>query len=471
MSKPLTLRVDFLCSDGAQAPLTWGQYSIWRPIQALPQASSSFNFKRVLPMVPRAVTVDFAAAALRQLLERHQTLRAHFFPGKPPQQRVENSGAYEVEIIDVLAVNAAEAAQAVAQRLASVAFDLETEWPARFAFIRVEGMVQSICLATSHVATDFFAIERLLADFRELLAGVTPPRPEWGPLAQAELESSPAGLRRGRRSLEHWRKYLSVAPERMFSGEPGPGEPLPFQTYALTSPAIAWAVPILAERTRASSSAVLLTAAALVLRVVTGRQKAILKIIVGNRFSPQDEALLAPTCNDGIFVCAPESGDVAAAIARAHRDAIETYLNASYHPDGLIELTQEVARERGAPIDLSAYFNDARLGKEWPAVPNARISREEMNRLRTQSDTVLLDSLPEHDMSYCVTVVPDKGPEPAAVIRLLADTHWLSADVCRQCLLGFEELLCETALRSVAIDEVASFFPPRARTFGAGSRK
>jgi hypothetical protein len=197
------------------------------------------------------------------------------------------------------------------------------------------------------------------------------------------------------------------------------------------------------------------------LRVVTRREKAILKIIVGNRFSPLDEALLAPTCNDGIFVCAPESGDVAAAIARAHRDAIETYMNASYDPDALIELTQQVARERGAPIDLSAYFNDARLGKEWPAVPNARISREEMNRLRAQSQLVLLDSLPEHDMSYCVTVVPYNGPEPAAaVVRLLADTHYLSADVCRRCLLGFEELLCEAALRSVAIDEVASFFPP-----------
>jgi hypothetical protein len=461
MSKPLTLRVEFLSADGAQAPLTWGQYSIWRPIQALPQSSSSFNFKRVLPLAPRAVTVDFAAAALRQLIERHQTLRAHFFAGRPAQQRVEMSGAYEVEIVDVASVNAAaEAAQGVALRLASSAFDLDTEWPARFAFIRVDGMVQSICLATSHVGTDFFAIERLLADFRELLAGVTPPKPAWGPLAQAELESSPAGLRRSRRSLEHWRKYLSVAPERMFSGEPGPGEPLPFQTWALTSPAIAWAVPILAERTRTSSSAVLLTASALLLRVVTRRQKAILKIIVGNRFSPQDEALMAPTCNDGIFVCAPESGDVAAAIARAHRDAIETYMNASYDPDALIELTQQVARERGAPIDLSAYFNDARLGKEWPAVPNERISRDELNRLRAQSQIALLDSLPEHDMSYCVTVVPYNGPEPAAVIRLLADTHWLSADVCQRCLLGFEELLCEAALRSVALDEVPSFFPP-----------
>jgi hypothetical protein len=456
------MRVEFVASDGGQASLTWGQRSIWRPIQALPQSSSSFNFKRVLTL-NQGVTVELAALALQRLIERHQSLRTHFIAGEPPQQRVETSGTYEVEVVDLAIADVADAARAAALRLASTAFALETEWPLRVAFVQAEGLVRSIALATSHVATDFFAVELLVAEFRTFVttAGALPP-PLWQPLAQAEFEASPLGLRRSERSLQHWRKHLSLAPERVFAGEPSRGEPIPFQTWTLTSSALVWATQILAERTRTSASTVLLTGSALVLRAVSRRKHAVLKVIAGNRYSPREQALVAPTCNNGLFVCSPEGGDVAAEIVRSHRDAIAAYMSAAYDPDALIELTAQMARQRGAPLDLSAYFNDARLGKEWPGVPSDRMSREEQARLRAESQLALTSSLPEHDMTFCMTVFAPLETDAVAAVTLLADTRCLSADACRRSLLGFEELLCEAALRSVEIDEIPTFIQPRA---------
>lgn len=446
------LSVEFHAASGGQAPLTWGQRSIWRPLQALSKSSSSFNLKRVVPL-SEGVGIDVAASALRQLIERHQSLRAHFIGGERPQQRVEASGSYQVELLDVAGCDVADAAASAVLRLAGTPFDLETEWPARIAFIVVAGNVQSIAVAISHVGTDFFGLGLLVAELRTLLSGgVLPSEPSWQPLSQAELEASPNGLRRSQRSLQYWRKQLAAAPERIFSAEPGRGEAVPFQTWALTSPAVAWAAQILAERTRTSSSTVLLAASALLLRAVSRRERAVLKLIASNRFSPHEQALVAPTCADGIFVCAPEGGDVASAIVRSHRDATLAYMNAAYDPDALSELTAHVARERGAPLDVSAYFNDARIEKEWPRVPVSRMSRVELERLRSQRKLELIGSLPEHDMSFCVTAFSDV--DALGGVTLLADTRRLSAAACQRSLLGFEALLCEAALRPVGVDEI-----------------
>jgi hypothetical protein len=280
------------------------------------------------------------------------------------------------------------------------------------------------------------------------------PEPLWQPLAQAELETSPTFARRSRRALEHWRKHLPAAPERVFATEPGPGEPLPFQTWDLTSPAIAWAAQIVAEQTGTSTSTVLLTAAALVLRAVSRREKVVLKLISANRFSAQEMALMAPNCGDGIFVCAPEFEDFAAAVVRAHRGARVAYLHASYDPQALLDLVADFERERGAHVDLTAYFNDARLSGELPGVPTDRRTRDQMNRLRAQSQLELTGSLPQHDMTYCITAFFSGD---AVGLSLLADTRWLSPDACQRSLLGFERLLCEAALRPVEIDEIGAF--------------
>jgi hypothetical protein len=450
-----TLRVEFLSSNGGQAPLTWGQRSIWRPLQVLTESSSSFNLRRVI-VLDQAVTVDFAASALRRLIERHQSLRAHFFDGEPPQQRVEVSGYYDVETVNVASASVLEVARSAVQRLAGNAFKLEVEWPARIVFVGADGVVQGIGLVLSHVGTDYFALGRLVTDFRGLLGGVgLPPEPLWQPLEQADAEASDAGLRRSERALRHWQKHLSAVPERVFATQQGDGEQVRFQTWALVSPAVIWAAQILAERTRTSSSTVLLTASALLLRAVSRRDKVVLKLIAGNRYSPQEQALVAPNCGNGIFVCAPEGGDVAAAIVSSHRAAAAAYMNASYDPDALIALVEQMERERGARFDLSAYFNDARICKEWPTVPNGRISRDEMSRLLSQSKLELVGSLSQHDMTFYVTVF--SSSETVSTVTLLADTRWLSADSCRRSLIAYERLLCEAALRSVEIGEVLAF--------------
>jgi amino acid adenylation domain-containing protein len=435
------VRAPFAGADSGDAPLTWGQQAMWRPLQWFGEASADFNIKRVLRL-GRPVPVSAAVAAWTELVLRHQVLRTLVTDdGTGPRQRVQASGDYPLELQE-------GDADETAVVLAKAAFDLTAEWPVRVALLTADGQVAAFAVAASHAVLDGWAVELILAECRELLESDQPlPTVGWQPLDQAAYEESPAGQRRAEQALAFWRGRLPEAPQRLFAGPDLDGGELPIVRWRMESTAIAAAAAALAQRTGTSSSTVLLAATGLVLGAASGRDDVVLKLIAGNRYTPRQKELAAQAAQDAIYVFRPGGRDVLAAVTRCYRDSTESYFHATYPPDDLAELL----RTAGAGRDLSAFFNDARMGRDWePTLPDAP-TRADLDRLRSATTVEQDAALAKHDMTFYVHV---PYLAEGCAVNFLADTRKLSPAACLRVLRGIETLLCEAVLREVAVSEI-----------------
>jgi hypothetical protein len=444
--------VVFDTNDAASGPMTWAQEHIWRPLTRMPEISSDFNIKRVMavPGLPVPVVLE----SLRLLVERHQALRTLFVDHHDgPQQHVQGSGEYLVDVVEEAEADTIAAGEAAVERLAATAFDLEKELPARFAIVTCDGLVHALAMVTAHVACDGWATGLLLAELRDSLGGRRPQGPvEWRPLDQAAFENSPSGKRRGEQSLTYWRRQLSAAPIRLFDGPPLPVDDMPIRRWHLESSAIAVAARRLAAKSGTSTSVVMLAATALVLWTIAGKDAVLLQLISTNRPTPRQRGLVSASAQDGLLLFRP-ADTVDATIQRMKRESTAAYHHAKYRPAYREDLVEEVGRERGREVELSAYFNDGRLDPE-PAPP-AEITPDALAGLRANSDLAPLTSLPTHSMSFYVMVRSASTPERFA-LSLLMDIRRVPEEVCRQVLPGMEALLCDALFRTVGVDEVAA---------------
>ncbi|MBB5867587.1 amino acid adenylation domain-containing protein [Allocatelliglobosispora scoriae] len=435
------VRAPFAAADSGDAPLTWGQQAMWRPLQWFGDASADFNIKRVLRL-GRPVPIADAVTAWSELVGRHQVLRTLVTDdGTGPRQRVQASGDHRLELRDGDPDEAAAA-------LAAAPFDLTSQWPVRVALITADGQADAFAVAASHAVLDGWALELLLGECRDLLeSDQALPPVGWRPLDQAAYEQSPAGQRRAEQALEFWRAQLPAAPQRLFAGPDLDGGDLPIVRWRLESTAIPAAAAALAQRTGTSSSTVLLAATGLVLGAASGRDDVVLKLIAGNRYTPRQKELAAQAAQDGIYVFRPGGGDVLAAISRCYRDSTESYFHAAYPPDDLAALLTAEAADR----DLSAFFNDARMGRDWEPTLPAEPTRADLDRLRAATTVAQVAALAKHDMTFYLQM---PYLADGCALQLLADTRRISPAACLRALRGIETLLCEAVLRDVAVSEV-----------------
>ena len=468
MSAERSLTVDFEAAAGGTAPLTWGQLNIWRPLQWFGEnGSAAFNVTRTF-LLDAPVPETTVAASLRRLVERHQATRTHFRPGADgvdrPSQHVQRTGTYLVDVVRCPAGEVGATAEALAGQLAERPFRLPEEWPLRFGLVELDsepdGPVAAIAVAASHVATDGAALDRLIADWAaSLTSAEDAPGEDWQPLDQAAYEQSDRGRQANDRALDRWRTLLSSIPASMFDLPPGPGEPVPFQRWELRSAAVSTAAQALGARTGASASTVLLTTCALVLNAITGHDTAALQLIAANRYTARQQALVAAAAQDGLFVLRTESGDLVSTIRRAYRLATEAYFYAQYDPDALAALKAEVQLERGVHLDLSAYFNDARRGQEWPTPSPDECTRPALERLRAGSELVASGAFDRHDMRFYALV--QHAPNGCR-LSLLADTRYVPVATIQAALRGIEVLLCEAVVDEVDVGSIADLagLPP-----------
>ncbi|MEV0421375.1 condensation domain-containing protein [Streptosporangium canum] len=446
--------VEFTGARGGEAPLTWGQQAIWRLTRWLDDGDPYFNMPWTLPVYGRR-DLDAVLLALRGLVERHETLRTTCEETPAgPVQRVAREGRLTVEVFDAGEAKPLAAAKELSADLASKGFDYATEPPIRCAVVTGGGRPRAVAFALSHLAVDGWALEVLATDWKGLLAGDDLPEPAWQPLDQAAFEREGAGAARGERALRHWRAALERVPQSLFDFPGQPPEEQRFVRVGMESVALAAAAERLAARWSVSTASVLTTASAVLLAVLTGHREVVMQLIVANRHDPRTSAMAGTAVQDGIFVLDLPEGTFADAARAGHRQALTAYRHAHYDPFRMMALREEIGRERGGPVDLSAYFNDSRAVGHWPNLPRAAREGDAaaLAALTERTRTFFVGAWPEVD----ATVFFATGPATDTCrLHLLTDTARLPRSTAYTLLRGMETLLVRSVAEDVPLDAVA----------------
>ncbi|NJP42657.1 condensation domain-containing protein [Actinacidiphila epipremni] len=426
-------------------------------------AFATLSLRQVLALAAPGVSVDECAAGIRRLVERHAGLRTRFTEGEGegggPRQVAVAEGSFLVEVHEVAGGSEgalAAFAERRSRKLAAEPFRHSHEWPVRFGLVCRQGRVRAVVLVCSHLAFDGWSADLVGRELRALLgggqdagqpAGQPAGQDVWQPLDQAAYEQSDRGRRENDRTLRHWRARLAEVPDAP------PRPPLdrpaapPIQQWWLTSPALAAASVAVADRTRTSSSTVLLTLAATALAALRGQDTVPLLLIAGNRLTERQQAYAGATAQDGLLLF--DRGSTGAnsglddAVREVYRRSAASYLRGRFDRAALTDLTAELDARRRHPLDLSGYFNDARLSQDWVLGPGPHP--------RSARGPAFVRGYDRNDMSFCL-VLAQQGAD--CRVSLLADTRVLPADAIPGVLSGLESLLCEAATADVPLAAV-----------------
>lgn len=443
------------------APMTWGQRAIWKSIQWLDEGAHYYNIPRVVS-APTGLTIHPAEAALGRLLTRHEALRTRFEQTEDgPVQYVSASGELTVPVHEAAPGQGATLADEVSRALAAEPFRHREEWPFRCALVLEQGEPVHVALVFSHLGVDFWGVQQVEQDLRDLLAGQEPAPPAWQPLDQARFETEGPGAARGAASVEYWRRSLASVPPAMFPPADGAAatkggteseagtEADRFVRLCMNSPATAVAASTLADRCGVSTGTVLLAGTAALLGAYTGNSTAVLQLIAVNRHDERSRRLVAAMTANALFsldVARPTFEEVIRATFLA---AMNAYRFAQYDPlvvDGVIDAAREAS---GGALRLSSFFNDVRLHDRWEQLPATDGSAEQLRALTEKTEVSLIGTWERQDADFFVhtTYEPD-----TCLLYLMADTALIPRPEIERLLRAFEHLLVESAAGRPALD-------------------
>jgi hypothetical protein len=439
------------------APLTWGQYAIWKAIVALAPGDAVLNVQRLLTVPDRAAgTVAEVAQAIGALISRHESLRTRIrdVDGEP-QQEVLASGTLPLTVVECDRAAVDTVADALRQQLAQPRFDYGAGWPIRVGLAVADSRVRRIAIAASHAAMDAYAADIVLRELRMLLLrGAISAPPELQPVDLARRERE-TGARLTTRAIAYWLDSYAGLPPSMFDPV-GPAESPRYQKASLISPAAGAAVRVSAARHRISTSTVLLAAAAGLMSAWTGHRTCGLLTIAGNRLQPGHQGLVAPTNQLGLVALdANPRESFADFMPRVWNAALQGYRHAYCDPVALNRALEAAGRSHGAETQPYCLFNDVR---QTPDGDLAAAAPDEAQLRKAQAASTL--TWPERFDRFNWRFFLEVQNAPAALnLRLAADTEYLpSADVERF-LRAMDRLLVDAALRDVTFDEFARHAP------------
>lgn len=442
--------IAFSGTRGGVAPLTWGQRLMWRAVHLMGPSQSFLNCPWVLPVYAKP---DLAAVldALRELIERHETLRTTFADTPDgPVQRVARDGELTVALVEAGSERPLEVAERLAGELGQAVFAHAEEWPLHCTIVTRQGRPAALALAFTHLAVDYQALSLLSADWRRLLRGEQLPPAEWQPMDQTELEQTERFQARSARAIEYWRSVLEDVPLDVFDHPPGVPEDPRFIEVGMESIALAVAATRLADRWAISTTSILLAACATVLAAVNGRTRAVMQLVHSNRRDPRTRAMVGTVGQDGLFVLdLPRSG-FASTCQAAHRSALAAYRNAHYDPIAMTAMRAEIGVRRGREPDLDAFFNDRRDGGGWPSLP-AFGPGEDLAPLTGMTRTHFTHAWPgvRFKVFFTVGTAPGTGQ-----LSLIIDTAYVSRDMAKSWLLGIETLLLRALAENVPLSDI-----------------
>jgi hypothetical protein len=410
--------VPFAGEGAGVGELTWGQHVIRA---AMRRWNAPLSLGDASPLPP-GMTVDDVARILGFIMSRHPSLRTRhrLAPDGRVLQEVAASGEIELGVVDF---DGAEAdlwpyAKGLSNATYREPFDLTRDWPVRMSVVRYRGEPAYLIAMYSHQALDAGGLAALIADVATMAA--PGPLSTMPPLEQARWEAGPAGQRHSAATLRYWERLLRAIPARRFP-EPTDRRPPRIRELLAQSPATHLALRVIADRTGAENSTVLLAASAVALSRVTGHPLSACLVMVSNRFRTGFADSVSVVSQPALCVV-----DVAGAIfdevvGRTWRSTLNAYKNAYCDPIARDALQARIGAERGEDIDIFWFFNDRRTAdhKDGP-VPSLADVRAALPAGWVRWLDTPFDPGSEHFFVH-VNPVPD-----TIDLRITMDTDWVS---------------------------------------------
>jgi len=418
------IMVSFNGKGSGVGELTWGQQHIWGAIEAL---KSTMNM-RATRELPAGASVEEFVDELRFYAENFQSIRTRlkFVPDGLPLQVVVESGEIPIEIVDIGGdEDPAEAAAAIFERDADLAFDYTVDFPIRMTVVRREGVLTHLVTTLSHFVTDAAgALAMYNAYMRSLGDTDHGPEPErLESLELAVLQRTPTGKRQSDASLRYWEEQLRTIPMRRYR-DPVDGGGARYWQAELNSPAMFLAVRAIANRLQVDVSTALLGVYTVALVRVTGNNPAVVQMLVSNRFRPGFADMVSNISQTGLIVVDVAGLTVDESIAQAQRALVRTYKNAYFDVSAWRDLITRVELERGGEVELGCYYNDRpsqHRAPDFGALP----AREVIEAAKLRTGPLTWTELPFFNERLMVTI--DDAPDTVALI-VLADTHYVTKE-------------------------------------------
>ncbi|WP_214109317.1 condensation domain-containing protein [Acrocarpospora catenulata] len=445
-----TARVPFHGARDGEAALTWGQRLMWRAVHLMGDSQTFLNCPWVLAVYGRR-DLTTVLAALRVLLERHESLRTTFTATPDgPVQRVTRDGELTVHLVEAGPERGLQVAERLAAEMSRTAFAHGEDLPLRCAVVLKGGRPMALAFCFSHLAVDYQALSLLAEEWRALLKGEDLPPAGWQPMDQAALEREESWQARSGRSIEHWRSVLEEVPLDVFDHAPREPEDPRFIEVGMESVALAAAAERLAERWTVSTTSILIASCATVLAVVSGRPRAVMQLVHSNRRDARTRTMVGTVGQDGLLVLDLPATDFAAACRDAHRAALQAYRNAHYDPFAMQSMREEIGRRRGREPDLDAFFNDRRGIGDWPSLPRFAPGQD-LSVLTGKTRTYVTNAWPgvRFKAFFTVGTATDTGQ-----LSLIIDTAYLTRDTATTLLLAIETILVRSLTEEVPMAEI-----------------
>ncbi len=372
MTDPTTTRVRFHEGNPRTGPMTWGQRAIWEVIRWLPPDDDSLNQIGWAPV--GSATVAQVCDMVRLLVERHESLRTTYAEHDGGLvQHVAASGEIEFLLCELEPGDLAEAVAPLGERIRSGAFDSAAGLPVRVAIGLRADVPAAVAIAASHLAVDGWSFQIVMDELRAVLAAgpdgaASLPERSRQPVDRAEFETSEAGARRERRTLEYWARQAHTVPASMLATSSTPQQSDRDWAH-IDSPALALAAHALAGRSSCNTATALLGSTALLLASYLGESEAALRVIVSTRFKPEDEELVGAFNQNAIVRLQLADESAEQFLARAARTALNAYRHSEACPVKMEEQLEEIARRRGIDPGGYCFFNDIRFSAEERNAP------------------------------------------------------------------------------------------------------
>ncbi|MEH1016185.1 condensation domain-containing protein [Micromonospora sp. CPCC 206060] len=437
---------EFQGEPAGTAPLTWAQQVMWRAAARSGSNHAFLNLRRTVAVSER-VPADLTGVtrAVGILLGRHGALRTRVRPvDGEPHQETAVAGRLPLLVVPADADDAG-AAQAVAERLAAVAFDHAEEWPLRVALVLAGDRVRQIVVVFSHSTVDAHAAEVVLRDLRLILlrgAPTTPPGPQSVDVARLQHG---ADRRRSERAADYWLREYRRLPAQPLTPV-GPGLTPHLHRGVLVSSAVDLAARLIAARQRVSVSAVLLAGMTASAVARSDREVCGLFPMAHNRFRGGYANAVANLGQIGF--CVVDLADrpgFAAVVDRVWQASLDGLRHAYYDPVALRRKFEDEGYDYGTAFLPHYYFNDVRLAVGG-ADPIPDVTERDLRAAMTRSQfswTAPLRQASWHLLTHLVD-------EPGGVgVTLTVDTRYIPVESVEPILRGLEELLVDAALRDV----------------------